>query len=137
MTFVAAMVVITLVVATVAVWPPTAWQAVLLGAVPVAVGAAVLDVPVIRSGGWLISMLGPYLLMTVLPILPWRRGWARWAVPTSVAMVLLALVLVTRAAAPVLFFLVLPFVTVLLGLRRGLRRSRAITHLGSTPPNQE
>ena len=139
MIIVAASLVLVLGVAVAAVWPPAWWQAGLLALLPAAFAAVALEVPIVRAAGWLISILGPLALLLVLPVVPWRRTWARWAVPVSVAMALAAIAVAAQGDGPILAVLSLPCVMVLIGLVRAAAhshhprdRSRA-TH---TPPKE-
>jgi hypothetical protein len=134
--FVVASFLLTLGVATAAVWPPAWWQAGLLGLLPAAFAAVALDVPIARTAGWLISILGPLALLLVLPVVPWRRTWARWAVPASVALVLVAIAVAARGDGPILVILSLPFAMVLVGLVRAAAQHRhllARPHAAHTP----
>jgi hypothetical protein len=99
-----------LAVATAAVWVPRPWPAVLLYGGPVLTGLAAAQVPGLDRLAYLLVFGTPYALLLVLPVLPWRRRWARWAVPLTVLVECGVLVVLARGDAPALFFVAYPVV---------------------------
>ena len=97
-----------LVVATAAVWVPRRGQALLLYGGPALTALAWAGVPGPVHLGFLLVYGTPYLLLLVLPLVPWRRSWARWAVPTTVLLTSGALASVAEGEAPVLFYVSYP-----------------------------
>lgn len=95
-------------VATAAVWVPRPWQAGLLLGGPALSALAWAGVPGVELLGWLAVFGVPYALLVVLPVLPWRRRWARTTVPGTVLAVCAVLVAVARAEVSVVFYLALP-----------------------------
>jgi hypothetical protein len=102
-----------LAVATAAVWVPRPWQLVLLYAGPLLTVLAAVHVPGVDRLGFLLVYGTPYLLLLVLPVLPWRRPWARWAVPVTVLVVAGLLAAVGGLSTPILFFVAYPVVLAL------------------------
>lgn len=117
-----------LVVVTAAIWRPRPWQAALLLAGPLLTLAAVLEVRPFHLAGWLATIGVPYALLTIVPLLRWRRPWARVAVPGTVLAVCAGFVVAARAEPAVAFYLALPAVIALGALARALldRRRRPV-----------
>lgn len=97
-----------LVVMTAAVWRPRWWQLLLLGAGPALTAAAIAGVPGVDELGWVSTIGVAIASLVVAPVLPWRRHWARWAVPATVLAVCAALVVAAEGEAAVRFYLALP-----------------------------
>lgn len=97
-----------LVVMTAAVWRPRWWQLLLLGAGPALTAAASAEVPGVDALGWLSGIGVALATLVVAPVLPWRRGWARGAVPATVLAVCAVLVVAAEGEAAVGFYLGLP-----------------------------
>ena len=99
-----------LLVATAAVWVPRPWQVVLLYAGPALEVLGWAGVPGVERLGYLPLFGTPYILMLVLPVLPWRRQWACWAVPLTVLLVSALVIALAKGEAPALFFVAYPVV---------------------------
>ncbi|MBM6399655.1 hypothetical protein [Phycicoccus sonneratiae] len=101
---------------TAAVWVPRPWQLLLLYGGPVTTLLVVAGVPGFDLLGW-VGVYGiPYALMTVLPLVPWRREWARWALSSTVLGVVVCLVAASGFDAVAAFYLGLPALAALAGL---------------------
>jgi hypothetical protein len=119
-----------LAVATAAVWVPRPWQVVLLYGGPLLVLLAAAQVPGVERLGYLLVLGTPYALLLALPVLPWRRRWARWAVPLTVLLECAVVVALAEGEAPALFFAAYPAVLALGALAvvvvSSLRRRRDV-----------
>ena len=116
-------------VAVAALWPPRWWQVALQVSGPVLTGLAALEVAGFDYLGW-IAVLGiPYAYLIVMPLVPWRRDWARVAMPVIVMAVVGIIVGLARFEVAVVFYLAMPFAAAVLGLvllavsRRDRRRA--------------
>lgn len=118
-------------VAVAALWPPRWWQVALLVGGPVLTGLAVLEVAGLQHLGWIAIFGIPYVYLVALPLVPWRRAWARVAVPLTVIAVVCLFVGLARFEVAVAFYLAMPFVAAVVGLvlavvsRRDRRRAAA------------
>jgi hypothetical protein len=97
-----------LVVVTAAVWVPRFWQAALVLAGPLTTLATVHEVWPFTYLGWWGGGGVAYAVLTVPSLLPWRRRWARLAVPCTVLAVCAVFVAVAAGELPVVFYLGLP-----------------------------
>lgn len=113
-------------VALAAVWVPRAWQAALVLSGPTVGVLAFAEVPLVDRLGW-VSVIGiPYLYLVVLPAIPWRRAWARTAVPATVLLVTTVLFALAGVHIVSVVYLSPPIVIALvaLGLAQANRRDR-------------
>lgn len=106
-------------VAVAALWPPRWWQMALLVGGPVLSGLSVLEVAGLQYLGWIAVFGIPYAYLIVLPLVPWRRAWARVAVPLTVITVVGLYVGLARFEVGVTFYLAMPFVAAVVGLVLG------------------
>lgn len=109
-----------------AVRPPGPAHLVLLLGGPVLAAAAAGGVPGVERLGWVAVIGIPYAYLLVLPVLPWRRRWARVAIPAVVLVDVGLAVAVGRADAPVLFFAAFPACAALVGLVVAARSRRPL-----------
>lgn len=111
MTFVGAYLVVVLplvVVMLAAVWRPRAWQVVAILAGPTVTALAFAEAPLVGRLGWLASVGVLYAFLVVPPVLPWRRRWARPAVPTVVLLLCGVLLAAADGNAAAVLYLGLP-----------------------------
>ena len=96
------------VVMVIALWWPRWWQwtSVLIGPLITALAAA--EAPGIRQTGWPATIGVAYAFLLVPPLLPWRRRWARWAIPAIVVLICGFLTAVAQFEVSILFFLGFP-----------------------------
>lgn len=102
--------------AVAALWPPRWWQVALLVGGPVLSGLSVLEVAGLQGLGWIAVFGIPYAYLIVLPLVPWRRAWARVAVPLTVIAVVGLFVGLAGFEVAVVFYLAMPFVAAVVGL---------------------
>jgi hypothetical protein len=124
----------TLVVVTAAVWVPRPGQALALLLGPAIVLASVTGV--LAHWGWLGTIGVQWLGLLVAPVLPYRREWARVAVPLTALAPSVFLVLQSGFAIEALVYLGLPVATGLVGLALGIvhvRTARGRTDTAAAP----
>lgn len=109
----------TLAVVTAAVWVPRRGQALALLLGPAIVLASVTGV--LGHRGWWLGTIGvQWLGLLVAPVLPYRRAWARVAVPLTALAPSVFLVLQSGFAIEALVYLGFPVATGLVGLALGI-----------------
>lgn len=113
-----------LLLATAAVWPPRLWQAALLMAGPAITLAAVLEVWPVPLLGWVSDIGVAYAVLTVAPALPWRRRWARLAIPATTAVVCATFIGAAGGDPAVVFYLAPPLLLAVASLTVALLRLR-------------
>lgn len=113
-----------LAVVAAAVWPPRPGPIALIVAGPLITLAAVLGIRPFDSLGWLASIGVPYALLTVAPAVPWRRPWARVAVPGTVLAVCAGFAVLAEGEPAVLFYAALPVIVALSALAVALLSRR-------------
>lgn len=103
-----AVVVPLVIVMVIAVWRPRFWQWTSLLIGPLITALATAEVPGIRQIGWPATVGVVYAFLLVPPLLPWRRRWARWAIPAIVLLTCGFLTAVAQFEVSILFFLGFP-----------------------------
>lgn len=101
----------TLVVLLAVGWPRP-WQVVLLLLGPAVTGLAVAGAEPFALLGWIAAFGVPYLYLLVPPMLPWRRPWARVAVPVT-TLVLCAALALLMGVEVAFFYLAFPLLAAL------------------------
>ncbi|QKE82837.1 hypothetical protein [Arthrobacter sp. NEB 688] len=102
--------------AAAALWPPRRWQAALLVAGPALAALAAAGFPGVERLGWLLVLGVPWALALVLPLVPWRREWARLAIPLVVLALVVTGIALARGAVAAVVYLGLPGAAAVLGL---------------------
>jgi hypothetical protein len=110
-----------LAVVVAAVWPPRLWAVALIAAGPLITLAAVLGIPPFEFLGWLPSLGVPYAVLTIPPLIPWRRLWAARAVP-GVALTVWIIFIALGHNAPAAFICGPPALAALVALVLALAR---------------
>ena len=96
-----------------ATWPPRWWHVALLAAGPALTALAVAGVAPFDRLGWIATVGVAVAFLLVPPILPWRRRWARSAVPAVVLAVSGALVALAGGEPAVALYLAPPVLVAL------------------------
>ncbi len=88
-----------------AVWRPRVWQLLTILAGPTISALAIAGAPLLDYLGWLATLGVPYAFLVVPPVLPWRRRWPRWAVPSTVLLICGVLILAAEGAVAMIYIL--------------------------------
>jgi hypothetical protein len=91
-----------------AVWRPRVWQLIATFVGPTVTALAFAEAPLVGRLGWLASVGVLYAFLVVPPVLPWRRRWARRAVPSIVLLLCGVLLAAADGDAAAALYLGLP-----------------------------